>query len=116
MKEPRFHDRAFAFVLLLFCVQMVVMNAHRIYSPGFSLRSKVETGTTHSVTDHGYYVTEDWEPTCAQIEKWKDYTYTPTLPRGYVVHIWGRFEDDRAHVFGTLKDAEQYVELNWCKP
>lgn len=79
------------------------------------LRNDIQYHTTKSVIDHVDYVTEDYEPSCAQILKWKNYDYLPNEPRGYVVRIWGRFEPDNTHVYGTLKDAEQYIELNWCK-
>jgi hypothetical protein len=74
--------------------------------------------TTSSVTDQGGYVTEDWNDKdgnpCGQILKWKDYRYLPNKPHGYEVYIWGQFRPPL--VFGTLRDAEQYIRLNWCRP
>lgn len=110
------NDRRPLAPLLIVIAASQMMLVSSMHSGLGIIRRGSDSGTVRSVTDNGDYVTMDWEPHCAEILKWKDYKYLPREPRGYVVHIWGLFEPDNAHVFGTLKDAQQYVELNWCKP
>lgn len=109
---------AWASIVIFMSGSMLVMESQLIRThAGF--RPSPTEHTIRSTEDHGFYVTEDWKSAdgtpCGGVTKWKDYDGLPNQPRGYEAYVF-EIGPLPQRIFGTLQDAEQYLNLNWCKP